>query len=135
VASVTSRIIHRIPSVLINEWTKTAVCKQVSIFYSVPFHCNFLRIKKLKFENHKKFLKMATTSKIEQKLILCGDYGVGKSSLFRRYMNGGFISSVDRSVTLGKLIFLIKLNDYHDPIAIIYFYRIRSLFKNIQSER
>lgn len=44
---------------------------------------------------------MATTRNPEQKLILCGDFGVGKSSLFRRYMNNTFISSVDRKATLG----------------------------------
>lgn len=37
----------------------------------------------------------------EQKIILCGDFGVGKSSIFRRYMNNTFINSVDRKATLG----------------------------------
>lgn len=38
----------------------------------------------------------------EQKIILCGDFGVGKSSIFRRYMNNTFITQSDRKATLGK---------------------------------
>lgn len=37
----------------------------------------------------------------EQKIILCGEYGVGKSSLFRRFTNNTFITSTDRQSTLG----------------------------------
>ncbi|XP_037959933.1 ras-related protein Rab-30 [Teleopsis dalmanni] len=36
-----------------------------------------------------------------QKVILCGDYGVGKSSLFRRFTNNTFVSETDRKSTLG----------------------------------
>lgn len=44
---------------------------------------------------------MATTKTPEQKLILCGEYGAGKSSIFRRFTNNTFVSSNDRSSTLG----------------------------------
>ncbi|XP_003373969.1 Ras-related protein ARA-5 [Trichinella spiralis] len=35
------------------------------------------------------------------KLVLCGDYGVGKSSLFRRFVFDTFVESSDRKCTLG----------------------------------
>lgn len=44
---------------------------------------------------------MAVTRAPEQKLILCGEFGAGKSSIFRRYTNDTFVSSTDRSSTLG----------------------------------
>lgn len=44
---------------------------------------------------------MGTVKVPEQKLILCGDYGVGKSSLFRRFTNNTFVTSTDRQSTLG----------------------------------
>lgn len=44
---------------------------------------------------------MASTKSPEQKVILVGDFGVGKSSLFRRYMCDTFINSSDRKATLG----------------------------------
>jgi GTPase SAR1 family protein len=65
---------------------------------------------------------MASTKVPEQKVILCGEYGVGKSSLFRRYANDTFVTSTDRQSTLGldhferqyrvndKLIKVIKFN-------------------------
>lgn len=37
----------------------------------------------------------------KQKVILCGEYGVGKSSLFRRFTNNTFITNTDRKSTLG----------------------------------
>ncbi|XP_002062394.3 GTP-binding protein ypt4 [Drosophila willistoni] len=37
----------------------------------------------------------------KQKVILCGDYGVGKSSLFRRFANNSFVTETDRKSTLG----------------------------------
>lgn len=66
---------------------------------------------------------MATTRNPEQKIILCGDFGVGKSSLFRRYMNNTFISSVDRKATLGEFFRYhfdrhLSLNNY-DLIAVL----------------
>jgi GTPase SAR1 family protein len=45
----------------------------------------------------------------EQKVILCGDFGVGKSSLFRRYMLNNFLESSDRKVTIGNH-FLLRFN-------------------------
>lgn len=35
------------------------------------------------------------------KVILCGEYGVGKSSLFRRFINNTFVPNADRRTTLG----------------------------------
>ncbi|XP_059616669.1 ras-related protein Rab-30 [Phlebotomus argentipes] len=37
----------------------------------------------------------------EQKIILCGEYGVGKSSLFRRFLNNTFVPTSNRQSTLG----------------------------------
>lgn len=44
---------------------------------------------------------MATTKIPEQKVILCGEYGVGKSSIFRRFTNNTFVTATDRQSTLG----------------------------------
>lgn len=44
---------------------------------------------------------MATVRIPEQKVILVGEYGVGKSSLFRRYATNTFVTATDRTVTLG----------------------------------
>ncbi|VVD01786.1 ras-related protein Rab-12 [Leptidea sinapis] len=35
------------------------------------------------------------------KVILCGEYGVGKSSIFRRFINNTFVHNCDRRSTLG----------------------------------
>lgn len=45
--------------------------------------------------------EMASVKIPEQKVILCGEYGVGKSSIFRRFINDTFIFSSDRRSTLG----------------------------------
>lgn len=44
---------------------------------------------------------MATTKIPEQKVILCGEFGVGKSSLFRRFAMNTFVPNSDRHSTLG----------------------------------
>nr|CAD7441295.1 unnamed protein product [Timema bartmani] len=44
---------------------------------------------------------MASVKVPEQKVILCGEYGVGKSSLFRRYATNSFVTATDRQSTLG----------------------------------
>ncbi|XP_023340959.1 ras-related protein Rab-2A [Eurytemora carolleeae] len=44
---------------------------------------------------------MATVKIPEQKVILCGEFGVGKSSLFRRFMSNSFTESTDRKSTMG----------------------------------
>lgn len=44
---------------------------------------------------------MATLKIPEQKIILCGEYGVGKSSIFRRFANNTFVTATDRKSTLG----------------------------------
>ena len=44
---------------------------------------------------------MATIKIPEQKVILCGEYGVGKSSIFRRFTNNTFVTATDRKSTLG----------------------------------
>jgi len=41
---------------------------------------------------------MASVKIPEQKVILCGEFGVGKSSLFRRYMSDTFTTATDRSM-------------------------------------
>ncbi|XP_046999218.1 ras-related protein Rab-30 isoform X2 [Schistocerca americana] len=46
-------------------------------------------------------LCMASVKVPEQKVILCGEYGVGKSSLFRRYSTNTFVTATDRQSTLG----------------------------------
>ncbi|RLU14830.1 hypothetical protein DMN91_012717 [Ooceraea biroi] len=38
---------------------------------------------------------MATVKVTEQKVILCGEYGVGKTSIFRRFANNTFVASND----------------------------------------
>ena len=35
------------------------------------------------------------------KIILCGEYGVGKSALFRRFMNDSFTQEMGRKSTIG----------------------------------
>lgn len=49
---------------------------------------------------------MASVKIPEQKVILVGDFGVGKSSLFRRFMCDTFVNSSDRKATLGLKILL-----------------------------
>lgn len=44
---------------------------------------------------------MASVKIPEQKVILCGEYGVGKSSLFRRFMGNTFTEATDRKSTMG----------------------------------
>ena len=44
---------------------------------------------------------MASVRTPKQKVILCGEYGVGKSSLFRRFTNNTFVTATDRKSTLG----------------------------------
>jgi len=45
--------------------------------------------------------KMASVKIPEQKVILCGEFGVGKSSLFRRFMSDTFTTATDRKSTMG----------------------------------
>lgn len=44
---------------------------------------------------------MASIKVPEQKVILCGEFGVGKSSLFRRFATNTFTTATDRKSTLG----------------------------------
>lgn len=44
---------------------------------------------------------MATVRIPELKVILCGEYGVGKTSLFRRFASNTFTRATDRASTLG----------------------------------
>jgi GTPase SAR1 family protein len=60
---------------------------------------------------------MASAKFAAQKVILVGDWGVGKSSLFRRFANDTFVASNDRKSTLG-LDFYNKVfctEDGHNP--------------------
>lgn len=45
--------------------------------------------------------RMASVRIPEQKIILCGEYGVGKSSIFRRFATNSFVTATDRRSTLG----------------------------------
>ncbi len=44
---------------------------------------------------------MAETTRIVMKVVLCGEYGVGKSALFRRFVHDSFVEVSDRASTLG----------------------------------
>lgn len=44
---------------------------------------------------------MASLRVPEQKVILCGEYGAGKSSIFRRFTNNTFVQTTNRASTLG----------------------------------
>lgn len=44
---------------------------------------------------------MASIKVPKQKVILCGEFGVGKSSLFRRFATNKFVTASDRQSTLG----------------------------------
>ncbi|KAK6623078.1 hypothetical protein RUM43_008930 [Polyplax serrata] len=44
---------------------------------------------------------MASVKIPKQKVILCGEFGVGKSSIFRRYATNTFVTASDRKSTLG----------------------------------
>merc|ERR1711963_442723 len=55
-------------------------------------------------KKHKKRTRnqnMASVKIPEQKVILCGEFGVGKSSLFRRFMSDSFTTATDRKSTMG----------------------------------
>lgn len=47
------------------------------------------------------YSKMAMVKTPVLKVILCGEYGVGKSSIFRRFINNTFVPNADRRSTLG----------------------------------
>jgi GTPase SAR1 family protein len=59
---------------------------------------------------------MASLRIPEQKIILVGEFGVGKSSLFRRFMSNTFVNSSDR-----KVIKSSKIEKYNNPIIITFF--------------
>lgn len=42
---------------------------------------------------------MGSVSVPEFKVILCGEYGVGKTSLFRRFLNDSFVDTSSLSLT------------------------------------
>lgn len=74
---------------------------------------------------------MASVKIPEQKVILVGDFGVGKSSLFRRFMTDTFVKSTDRKATLGKLKFFFTVTC--ELISSINF-RPRSFLQNLSSQ-
>lgn len=59
------------------------------------------------------------------KVILCGEYGVGKSSLFRRFINNTFVPNSDRRSTLGLDHFekLYELTDKDVKVLNQFFFR------------
>lgn len=57
---------------------------------------------------------MGTITVPEFKVILCGEYGVGKTSLFRRFLNDSFIDTSNMSLTQTRQSTLgICLNNKH----------------------
>lgn len=60
----------------------------------------------------------------EQKVILCGEYGAGKSSLFRRFTNNTFVTSTDRQSTLGLDHFekIYQVDDRDLKVCFCYFF-------------
>ena len=52
-------------------------------------------------------------------VILCGEYGVGKTSLFRRYATNTFVTATDRSSTLGLDHFgkVFKVGNAPNPLS------------------
>lgn len=59
------------------------------------------------------------------KLILCGEYGVGKSSIFRRFVHDTFVEDSDRKSTLGfdhfEKVFLIDGKEITVGISLFVF--------------
>uniref|UniRef100_A0A0K8SSZ8 Uncharacterized protein n=1 Tax=Lygus hesperus TaxID=30085 RepID=A0A0K8SSZ8_LYGHE len=61
---------------------------------------------------------MASVKAPQQKVILCGEYGVGKSSLSRRYAFNTFVASNNRKSTLGLDHFNKEYNFKGKPIKL-----------------
>lgn len=71
---------------------------------------------------------MATTRTPEQKVILCGEFGAGKSSIFRRYANDTFVTSTDRSSTLGLDHYSKVFPSNDREMKVNYYYSIWRVF-------
>ena len=54
----------------------------------------------------------------EQKVILCGEFGVGKSSLFRRFMSDTFTTATDRSIENFFFLtnFIVQILNFKRPV-------------------
>lgn len=74
---------------------------------------------------------MATVKVTEQKVILCGEYGVGKTSIFRRFANNTFVASNDRKSTLGldniDKEYVVEDRRIRVSVNIVSIYRVRKL--------
>jgi Ras-related protein Rab-6A len=57
---------------------------------------------------------MAVVSIPSYKVILCGEYGVGKSSIFRRYVDNSFIETQDYMSNIGLDHFAKKFVIFKD---------------------
>ena len=67
---------------------------------------------------------MASVKIPEQKVILCGEFGVGKSSLFRRFMSDSFTTATDRFEE--KYLYL----DFEFWFSVLYRLEIKKEDKN-----
>lgn len=75
---------------------------------------------------------MASLKIPEQKVILVGDFGVGKSSLFRRFMCDTFVSSSDRKATLGSFNYSVIILFESQLLSD---FRIGPLLKDVSNQR
>lgn len=75
---------------------------------------------------------MASVKIPEQKVILCGEYGVGKSSLFRRFAFNLFIPASDKQSTLGLDHFNKEYNVCDKTIKVslspVFFYLVNNKY-------
>ena len=74
---------------------------------------------------------MGTLAVPEFKVILCGEYGVGKTSTFRRFLNDSFVDTSKmsltqtRQTTLGMMF--LSLSSRQSRTDPTYYIRLRSV--------
>ena len=71
---------------------------------------------------------MASIKVPKQKVILCGEFGVGKSSLFRRFATNTFVTATDRQSTLGLDHYDKEYTVADRQIRVIIVFHIYSIF-------